>query len=117
MHEAIAQTDEDGRYHEYEKILVSEQDIKSLSQEAEGCIGEELIILGPTKVEVGSTSQANDVTADPDPGDPAIETGADSDSGGSGAGGTSTSTSDGGGDGGDPGVDIDFEPPAFSSPT
>ena len=52
MHEAIAQEDEDGRYHEFGKVVIAEQQVTVLTGEAENCIGEELVFLGPTEIDV-----------------------------------------------------------------
>jgi uncharacterized protein YfkK (UPF0435 family) len=49
-HEAIAQHDDGARYHEFSKLVISEQQVGVLVGEAENCIGEELVFLGPTEV-------------------------------------------------------------------
>jgi len=62
MHEAIAQDDEDARYHEYGKVVIAEQQVSVLSGEAENCIGEELVFLGPTEVDVDEPENPDDPT-------------------------------------------------------
>jgi len=64
MHEAIAQDDEDSRYHEFGKIVIAEQQVTVLSGEAEGCIGEELVFLGPTEVTADEPELPDDPTED-----------------------------------------------------
>jgi hypothetical protein len=66
MHEAIAQDDEGGRYHEFGKIVIAEQQVRVLAGEAENCIGEELVFLGPTEVEVDEPENPDDPTEPPD---------------------------------------------------
>lgn len=66
MHEAIAQEDEDGRYHEFGKVVIAEQQVSVLSGEAESCIGEELVFLGPTEVDVDEPDHPDDPTG-PEP--------------------------------------------------
>lgn len=58
--EAIAQEDEEGRYHEYGKINLAAEQVQILGQEAEQCIGEELIYLGPTEVTVEEPENPDD---------------------------------------------------------
>jgi hypothetical protein len=64
MHEAIAQNDDAGRYHEYGKIVIAEQQVSVLAGEAEACIGEELVFLGPTEVTVEEPEMPDDPTDD-----------------------------------------------------
>lgn len=66
MHEAIAQEDEAGRYHEFGKIVIADQQVRVLAGEAENCIGEELVFLGPTEVEVDEPEHPDDPTG-PEP--------------------------------------------------
>jgi hypothetical protein len=64
LHEAVAQQDEAGRYHEYGKIVITEQQVQVLASEAETCIGEELIFFGPTEVIVDEPELPDDPTDD-----------------------------------------------------
>jgi hypothetical protein len=52
MVEATAQDDETDRYHYYGQIVLAREKAASLGNEAEGCVGEEIIFLGPTEVEI-----------------------------------------------------------------
>lgn len=64
--EAIAAQDEDDRYHHYGKIVISKERTGALRDEAEACIGEELIFLGPTQVDIDTPDVPDDPTnADP----------------------------------------------------
>lgn len=60
--EMIAREDEAGRYHEFGKIVIAEQQIRILAQEAETCIGEDLIFVGPTEVTVEEPEIPDDPT-------------------------------------------------------
>jgi len=60
MHEAIAQEDDASRYHEFGRLVISEQQIGALVGEAEACIGEELVFLGPTQVTVEEPEEPMD---------------------------------------------------------
>ncbi len=73
--EAIAGQDEGERYHQYSQITISYEKVNVLRDEAEGCIGEELIFLGPTDVDVAGPDIIDDPTqTDPfDVGDPGME--------------------------------------------
>jgi hypothetical protein len=62
MVEAIAQDDEPGRYHEFNKIVIAQQQVQVLAGEAETCIGEELVFIGPTEVEVDEPALPDDPT-------------------------------------------------------
>jgi hypothetical protein len=62
MHEAIAQDDDPARYHEFGKIVIASQQVNALAGEAETCIGEELVFLGPTEV----TADEPELPDDPD---------------------------------------------------
>lgn len=73
MQESIARRDEDGRYHEFGRITIANQQVQVLSTEAENCIGEDLSFLGPTEVTVDAPEQPDDPTADPTPEFPEVE--------------------------------------------
>ncbi len=64
MIEAIAQTNDEGAAHSYSKITISSETVSSLRDEAEGCIGEELVFLGPTEVDVDEPVIPDDPTGD-----------------------------------------------------
>ena len=50
--QAVSQENEKERYHQYSKITVVSEKARSLEEEARECVGDELIYLGPTDVEV-----------------------------------------------------------------
>lgn len=68
--EAIAADNERERYHQYSKVTISHEKVSVLRDEAEACIGEELIFIGPTQVEVDKP----DIPDDPTRNDPFILT-------------------------------------------
>ena len=71
--EAITLKNEPDRYHQYGQITISHEKAGVARDEAEACIGEELIFIGPTAVEVDGPDVVDDPTADDpfdfDPGD------------------------------------------------
>ena len=71
--EAISLQNEPERYHQYGQITISHEKGAVARDEAEACIGEELIFVGPTEVEVDGPDIADDPTEDDpfdfDPGD------------------------------------------------
>jgi hypothetical protein len=71
--EAITVQDEQGRYHQFTQIIISHEKAGSVRDEAEACVGEELIFVGPTEVDVTGPNIPDDPTADDpfdfDPGD------------------------------------------------
>jgi hypothetical protein len=64
--ESIAQQDPDGTVHQYSQITIAKEKTDGLRGEAEGCIGEELVFLGPTEVEVDDPGLPDDPTAPDD---------------------------------------------------
>lgn len=62
MVEAIAAENERERYHQYTKVRITYENVSVLRNEAEGCVGEELIFLGPTTVEVEKPPIVDDPT-------------------------------------------------------
>lgn len=62
MVEAIASENERERYHQYTKVRITYENVTTLRSEAEGCVGEELIFLGPTRVEVEKPPIVDDPT-------------------------------------------------------
>ncbi len=67
MREAIAQGDDtaegsSARYHEYGKVVIASQQGDAVAGEAEACIGEELIFLGPTEVQADEPAIPDDPT-------------------------------------------------------
>lgn len=60
--EAIAADDERDRYHQYTKVTISHERVSVLRDEAEACVGEDLIFLGPTEVEVDKPPIVDDPT-------------------------------------------------------
>lgn len=65
--------DPTGRYHEFGRVTIAEQQVSVLGSEAENCIGEDLSFLGPTDVEVEGGNEPDDPTAPQDPGYPSVE--------------------------------------------
>lgn len=62
--EAIAQQDNDSTLHQFSQISIAKEKTDGLHGEAEGCIGEELIFLGPTEVTVDEPGIPDDPTGD-----------------------------------------------------
>lgn len=73
LSEAIARNDEEGRYHEFGRITIAQQQVAVLGTEAENCIGEDLSFLGPTEVTVDAPEEPEDPTVSPDPTFPIVE--------------------------------------------
>jgi len=61
MIEAIVNKDDGDRYHQFEQIVLVAEKVRVLRDEAEGCIGEELVFLGPTE----NDTEGPDITDDP----------------------------------------------------
>ena len=66
MVEAIAQQDNASTTHQFSQISIAKEKTEGLHNEAEGCIGEELVFLGPTEIEVDDPGIPDDPTA-PEP--------------------------------------------------
>jgi hypothetical protein len=73
LQEAITRGDEEGRYHEFSRITIADQQISILGTEAENCIGEDLSFLGPTEVIVEEPEEPDDPTRPQDPLIPEVE--------------------------------------------
>ena len=73
MSEAIARRDEEGRYHEFGRLTIANQQVSVLGTEAENCIGEDLSFLGPTEVIVEAPEEPDDPTAESNPGFPVVD--------------------------------------------
>ena len=69
--EAIAADNERERYHQFSKVKISHEKVTVLRDEAEACVGEELIFIGPTEVAVDKPTLPDDPTRN----DPFILTG------------------------------------------
>ena len=69
LEEAIALENEDGRYEEYGNIKKIARQLRALASEALSCVGEDLIYVGPTRVDV----EAPDVTEPEVPDDIYVE--------------------------------------------
>ncbi len=68
--EATAGGDESGRYAHFTRITIGHEKVGALRDEAEACVGEELIFLGPTEVTVEEPEIPDDPTREPPfPGD------------------------------------------------
>ncbi len=64
MVESIAQQDSDSTQHHFSQITITKEKTDGLRSEAEGCIGEELVFLGPTEITVDDPGLADDPTAE-----------------------------------------------------
>lgn len=64
--EAEAQDDLPGQQHQYGQIKIAHEKISGLRDEAEACIGEELVYLGDTEVTVDQPDVTDDPTDDDD---------------------------------------------------
>jgi hypothetical protein len=62
MQDAISKRDDDGRYHYYTQVTIVSEKVTALRDEAENCIGEEIVFLGPTEVVVDSPDILDDPT-------------------------------------------------------
>lgn len=63
--EAIAGGDRDAQIHQYSQVKLAHERATAERDEAEGCIGEEIIFVGPTKVDVDGPAMPDDPTDDP----------------------------------------------------
>jgi hypothetical protein len=63
--EAIASGDRDAQVHQYSQVKLAHERATSERDEAEGCIGEEIIFIGPTQVTTDGPPIPDDPTADP----------------------------------------------------
>jgi len=67
LQEAITRGDEEGRYHEYARITVAQQEVAGLQGEAKDCAGEaDVSFLGPAEVEVEGPDTFIDFEEQPD---------------------------------------------------
>jgi hypothetical protein len=67
LSEAIARGDEEGRYHEFARVTVAQQEVAGLQAEAKDCAGEaDVSFLGPTDVEVEGPDTFIDFEEQPD---------------------------------------------------
>jgi hypothetical protein len=73
LSEDITKGDEDGRYHEFGRITIAQQQVQVLSSEADNCIGEDLSFLGPTQVIVSAPAEPDDPTQPPGNDIPTVE--------------------------------------------
>jgi hypothetical protein len=64
--EAIAGGDRDGSVHQYSQVKLAHERATAERDEAEGCIGEEIIFIGPTQVDVSGPPMPDDPTDDGD---------------------------------------------------
>ena len=62
--ESIAQQDGPAQTHHFSQITIAKEKTSGLRDEAEGCIGDELIFLGPTQVDVDEPAIPDDPTGD-----------------------------------------------------
>jgi hypothetical protein len=62
--EAIAVQDEEERYHQFSQVTIAAEKVTVLRDEAEVCIGEELVFLGPTEVDMDGPDILDDPTGE-----------------------------------------------------
>ncbi|MCG8420912.1 MAG: hypothetical protein MJE77_23575 [Proteobacteria bacterium] len=60
--EAIAGNDDRDRYHQFSKVTIAYENISVLRDEAEACVGEELMFVGPTRRDVEKPPILDDPT-------------------------------------------------------
>lgn len=65
--EAIAGSDRDAQLHQYSQVRLAHERATGERDEAEGCIGEEIIFVGPTQVQTDGPPMPDDPTDDPNP--------------------------------------------------
>lgn len=63
--EAIAGGDRDAQVHQYSQVKLAHERATAERDEAEACIGEEIIFIGPTQVDVDGPAMPDDPTDDP----------------------------------------------------
>jgi hypothetical protein len=75
LEEAIARkpVDEEGRYHEFGRITIAQQQAQALGADAENCVGEDLTFLGPTQVTVDEPQLPDDPSVPVGPEFPVVE--------------------------------------------
>lgn len=72
--EAISSGDRDAQVHQYSQVKLAHERATAERDEAEGCIGEEIVFVGPTAVEVDGPPMPDDPTDDPlDPFDAVVD--------------------------------------------
>jgi hypothetical protein len=64
--EAIASSDRDAQIHQYSQVKLAHERATAERDEAEGCIGEEIVFVGPTQVDVDGPTIPDDPTDDPE---------------------------------------------------
>lgn len=62
--EAIAGGDPAGQVHQYGQVKLAHERTSAERQDAEGCIGEEIVFVGPTEVDVDGPPMPDDPTDD-----------------------------------------------------
>jgi len=71
--EAIASSDRDAEVHQYSQVKLAHERSTAERDEAEGCIGEEIVFIGPTQVTTNGPAIPDDPTADPNPFDAPLD--------------------------------------------
>lgn len=64
MVESISNRDKDATYHQFSQVTISAENTRTLGEEAEACIGEEIKFVGPTEVQVDKPPIVDDPTED-----------------------------------------------------
>jgi hypothetical protein len=73
LEEAVARDDESGRYDFYSNVTIANEQVQTLSAEAEQCIGQDLSFLGPTETTVEGGNEPDDPTDLGEPDFPSVE--------------------------------------------
>ena len=63
--EAIATSDRDAQVHQYSQVKLAHERATAERDEAEACIGEEIVFVGPSQVDVNGPAMPDDPTLDP----------------------------------------------------
>ena len=63
--EAVAAGDGEASLHQYSQVGIAHEKVTALREEAEACVGEELVFLGPTSVDVDAPPVVDDPTNQP----------------------------------------------------
>ena len=64
LSQAIAERNEGDRYHQFTRITVASDKSNALRDEAEACVGQELVFVGPSTVDVDKPPIIDDPTAE-----------------------------------------------------
>jgi hypothetical protein len=71
--EAISASDRDAEVHQYSQVKLADERAVAERDEAEGCIGEEIVFIGPTQVTTSGPPIPDDPTHGPSPFDAPLD--------------------------------------------